>query len=184
MKFMKSHNKSDHLCEGVKVYGFWERARGCVFSAICVLMVSLASLSAYAEIFFEPTIGASAGKYQGASYTEMRAGAIFSMQDQFLRFETTGFHRYVDGGDNFSGADFSLQIQRWFQVTQRSLIGTRLGPGYRWASNDMDAPYLDFSLSFRHLDLFGFRVGYKLFFHELKDKDYENENMVYISFEI
>lgn len=142
------------------------------------------SAHSQAEIFFEPVLSVGAGKYQDINYTEARAGIIFSMQDQFLRLETVGFHRYVDGGDNFSGLDLGLQVQRWFQVTQKFLLGTRIGPGYRWASNEFDALFLDFSLSFRHLDLFGFRLGYKLFFHELKDSLNENESMVYISFEI
>lgn len=154
-----------------------------VWGVMCLGLLIKPSL-ARSEIFFEPTLGAAAGKYQGYSYTEMRAGAIFSMQDQFLRLEVAGFHRYVDGSDNFSGLDLGLQIQRWFQLTQKSLIGSRVGPGYRWSSNEFDALYLDFSLAFKHLDLMGLRVGYKIFFHELKDDQNENENMVYVSFEI
>lgn len=137
-----------------------------------------------AEIFYEPTFGVAAGKYQELHYSEVRAGLVLSMNDQFLRFDMQGFHRYIDGGENFSGADFGLQVQRWFRLSEKSLLGTRIGPGYRWASNQFDAPFLDFSISAQHLDFFSFRIGYKLLFHELKDDSHENESMVYVSFEI
>lgn len=137
-----------------------------------------------AQVFVKPTFGVATGQHEKENFTEARLGAIFSMQDQFLRFETIGFHRFLKETPNYWGLDFSLLVQRWFQVTQKTLVGTRIGPGYRWVSSEWDAPFLDFSLSFRHLDFFAFRAGYKLLFHELKDDTHSNESLAYISFEI
>lgn len=156
-----------------------------VLLQFCFLNLILLSMNvAKAEIFLNPIGGVAAGKYEDLSYTEARAGVLISFSDQFIRGEAVGFYRFVDGIDNFSGVDLSVQVQRWFQITNKFLLGTRIGPGYRWASNDYDAPLLDFSVSFQHLELMTFRVGYKLLFHELSDSDNPNESMVYISFEL
>lgn len=150
--------------------------------ALVFIFSSLTALSAGALNYeFKPSVGLAFGKYQDQDYSEVRAGGIFHVVSMPFYFHAQGFRRFLDEAEDFYGLDFDLKIRRQFQISNDILVGTQLGPGYRFSTNDFDAPYLDFAFSYTQRQLFAFQIGYKIVFLKFENSELENDNIIYVS---
>lgn len=91
-------------------------------------------------------LGASAGNYGGASYSEINLGLNWQFSD-WLVWRNAVFNR-MSSGDSSSGLDTSLR----FQVKSFSESGTYgfqafAGPGYRFASKSLSAAFVEAGLT-------------------------------------
>ena len=97
-------------------------------------------------------------------------------------FTLYGFKRLVK--DDFWGLDVDFKVKRQFRIIKDYLLGTELGPGYRWASKSRGAFFTDFAFSLAQIDVFSFQLGYKIVWNEWDNPSRVNEALVYLGVQL
>lgn len=138
----------------------------------------------FAEIVFKPSVLVGSGKYGDNSYTEIHLGGTLHFVEVPIALQLHGFRRVFRNVDDFYGLDLDLKLKRQFQISNQYLIGTYLGPGYRFVSNNLDAPTIDFSLVLSKSRSFSLHLGYKIIMLDWASVDLKNDNFIYLGFQL
>lgn len=142
------------------------------------------SSKAYAGVIFTPSFGIGTGEYQENSFTELKAGGAMHWVDLPFAVQLHGFRRFSGQAEDFYGLDLELKLKRQFKLSGQYLFGTYLGPGYRFVSNDLDAPTLDFSLVLSKAQIYSVFLGYKIIMLDWMSNDYDNDSLIYIGLQL
>lgn len=137
-----------------------------------------------AEVIFKPSFGIGSGEYLEKIFTELKVGGAMHFVELPLAFQLHGFRRFAREADDFYGLDFELKLKRQFRISNEFLIGTYFGPGYRFASNEFDAPTIDFSLVLSRAQIYSVFLGYKIIMLDWMNKDYENDSLIYLGVQL
>ncbi len=148
------------------------------------LSLILINSSALAEIVFKPSLGIGAGEYLNDKFTEIRLGGSLHLVEAPLAFELHGFQRVIHEKEDFYGLDLEMKLKRQFKISDQYMIGTYIGPGYRFATNDLDAPLLDFSLVVSKSNAFSLHLGYKIILLDWGSQDYKNDSLAYFGLQL
>lgn len=156
----------------------WLKACSLIFA------LSVCSFQIKAEVIFKPSFGVNAGEYQELSYTELKAGGAMHWAVLPFAVQMHGFRRFARGAEDFYGLDFEVKVKRQFKVSQQYLFGTYFGPGYRFSSNEFDAPTLDFSLVLSKAQIYSIFIGYKIIMLDWMENDFENDSLIYLGVQL
>jgi hypothetical protein len=149
-----------------------------------IIFILLFTKVAYADLIYKNSLQLAGGEYKDFNFSEIRLGASLHTVQYPFAFELHGFRRVVREADDFYGLDFEIRLKRQFALSKSYLVGTFIGPGYRFASNEFDAPLIDFSLAISKLQKFSFHIGYKIILLDWASRDYDNDNLIYIGIQI
>ncbi len=151
---------------------------------VFLLLAFVRNHDASAEIVFRPSVLIGVGQYEDNNYTEVHLGGALHFVQAPLVLQLHGFRRVFENVDDFYGLDLDLKLKRQFQISSQYLIGTYLGPGYRFVSNDLDAPTLDFSIVLSKARSFSLHLGYKIIMLDWASADLKNDNFIYLGFQL
>lgn len=155
----------------------------CLVSLV-FLNVFFASTPAFAEIVVKPSFGIGSGEYLDQSFTELKVGGAIHLIEWPLAFQLHGFRRFARQFDDFYGLDFEVKLKRQFKISNQYLFGTFFGPGFRFVSNDFDAPTVDFSLVLSKAQVYSIFLGYKIVMLDWMNNDYDNDSLIYLGIQL
>jgi hypothetical protein len=152
---------------------------------LCIFVwISSMTFSAHAEVIFKPSFGFNAGEYQELSYSEFKLGGAMHWVQLPFALQLHGFRRFARSTDDFYGLDLEFKLKRQFKISNDYLFGTYFGPGYRFVSNDFDAPTLDFSVVFAKAQIYSIFLGYKIIMLDWMGDDLENDSLIYLGVQL
>lgn len=161
-------------------FSFFKKVFFIVF--LGVLFLAFPLKAANKNLVFRPSIGFGTVFTHGSHLGEVRLGGTMHFVRLPLVFTFYGFKRL--SREDFWGLDMDFKIKRQFRIVKDYLLGTELGPGYRWASQDQGAYFTDFAFSLAQIDVFSFQLGYKIVWNEWESSLRTNEALVYFGFQL
>lgn len=153
----------------------------CLSFIVCSFFMTSSS---YADVVFKSSFVIGAGQFQEQNFTEIHLGGSLHLMELPLSFDLHGFQRLIRDVEDFYGLDLQMKLKRQFKMSNTYFIGTYFGPGYRFATNDLDAPLLDFSMVFSKSKSFSIHLGYKLILLDWAGSDLANDSLIYLGFQI
>jgi hypothetical protein len=157
---------------------------GLVFKIVLFMNIFLISKIVLADIVLKPSFGIGSGDYLDQSYTELKVGGALHLVDLPIAFQLHGFRRFAHQFDDFYGLDLEVKLKRQFKISEQFLFGTFFGPGFRFVSNDFDAPTIDFSLVLSKAQIYSVFIGYKIIMLDWMKNDYKNDSLVYLGIQL
>ncbi len=110
-----------------------------VLTFLTALMVS--RVAAAANLTWD--LGASAGSYGGANYSEINLGLNWQLTDYFV-WRNAVFGRFPNGAENVYGLDTTARFQTFAQTESGTFgIGFFGGPGFRFSKINYTAAFLE-----------------------------------------
>ena len=123
-------------------------------------------------------IGVSSGTTNDISYTEANLGLNWWFHQSFA-WRNSFFGRFQTGVDTVYGVDTSVRGSHTFELSEASHLNVFAGPGWRFANKGGNAPIAEGGVVLR---LGGLSIGggAKAIFHEVVDKNAENDVQYFI----
>lgn len=144
-----------------------------------LLVILFISFSCFAAESSDLTwdVGASTGQTNKINYSEAAFGVNWYFVD-WIAWRNAAFVRFQSGENTIAGVDTS--IRPIFHFGDRKLgLTTFFGPGYRFVSEGVNAPFGEAGLIF-HVSQLSIGVGGKAIMNEWSNKKYENDTQLFI----
>lgn len=147
------------------------------YGILVILFISFSCFAAERDSDLTWDIGVSTGQVNKVSYSEASLGLNWYFLE-WMAWRNAAFARFLSGESTIGGVDTSLRPIFHFGDNKLGLT-TFFGPGYRFVSKGVNAPFGEAGL-IAHIGQLSLGVGGKAIMNEWSNKRYENDTQIFI----